>query len=114
MHPPKCDDQDYINFLVASPRAFSALEAARVQPDGIDPPAHDAFTRLLHRLEPDPQTLWTEAKAEVTLNDGLLVFDDSTLGHLSSRTIELVSRHWSGKHHRVVLTIASMIRDEAS
>jgi hypothetical protein len=36
MNPPKCDDQDYINFLVATPRAFSALEAARVQPPAID------------------------------------------------------------------------------
>src|SRR5437588_10419809 len=108
MHPPKCDDQDYINFLVASPRAFSALEAARVQPDGIDPPAHDAFTRLLHRLEPDPQTLWAEAKGQVTLSDGLLVFDDSTLDHLSARRMELVCRHWSGKHHRVVRGINLM------
>lgn len=108
MNPPKCDDQDYINFLVASPRAFSALEAARVQPNGIDPPAHDAFTRLLHRLEPDPQTLWTEAKGQVTLNDGLLVFDDSTLDHLSARQIELVCRHWSGKHHKVVRGINLM------
>src|SRR5437868_4387640 len=88
MNPPKCDDQDYINFLVATPRAFSALEAARVQPAGLDPPAHDAFTRLLHRLEPDPAILWHEAQGEVQLDDGLLVFDDSTLDHLSARQIE--------------------------
>lgn len=61
MNPSKCDDQDYINFLVATPRVFSALEAARVQPPSIDPPAHDAFIRLLHRLEPDPTTLWHKA-----------------------------------------------------
>lgn len=108
MNPPKCDDQDYINFLVATPRAFSALEAARVQPAGLDPPAHDAFTRLLHRLEPDPTTLWHEAKAQVTLDAGLLVFADSTLDHLSARTIELVCRHCSGKHHKVVRGINLM------
>ena len=108
MNPPKCDDQDYINFLVATPRAFSALEAARVQPDGSDPPAHDAFTRLLHRLEPDPQSLWREAKGQVALSSGMLVFDDSTLDHLSSRQIELVCRHWSGKHHKVVRGINLM------
>src|SRR5437588_6638230 len=108
MNPPKCDDQDYINFLVATPRAFSALEAARVQPAGLDPPAHDAFTRLLHRLEPDPAILWHEAQGEVQLDDGLLVFDDSTLDHLSARQIELVSRHWSGKHHKVVRGINLM------
>ena len=27
-----------------------------------DAPAHDSFTRLLHRLEPDPETFWLEAK----------------------------------------------------
>jgi hypothetical protein len=64
---------------VATPRAFSVLEAARVQPAGVDPPAPDAFTRLLHPLEPDPQTLWHEAQGEfcgeVKLDDGLLAFD---------------------------------------
>ncbi len=108
MNPPKCDEQDYINFLVATPRAFSALGSARVQPDGSNPPAHDAFTRVLHRLEPDTQTLWTEAEGQVTLDSGLFVFDDSTLDHLSARQIELVSRHWSGKHHRVVRGINLM------
>ena len=108
MNPPKCDAQDYINFLVASPRAFSALAAARVQPDGIDPPAHAAFTRLLQRLEPDPQTLWREAYAEVTLAAGLRVFDDATLDHLAARQIELVCRHRSGKHHKVVRGINLM------
>jgi putative transposase len=108
MNPPKCDEQDYINFLIATPRACSALEAARVQPASIDPPAHDAFTRLLHRLEPDPTTLWHEAQGEVSLAEGLLVFADSTLDHLSARQIELVCRHWSGKHHRVVRGINLM------
>ena len=32
----------------------------------------------------------------------MLVFDDSTLEHLSARQIELVCHHWLGKHHRVV------------
>ena len=97
MNPPKCDDQDYLNFLVATPRAFRALEAARVQPAGIDPPAHDAFTRLRHGLEPDPQTLWHEAPGEVKLDAGRLVFDDSTLDHLSARQIELVCREMVGQ-----------------
>ena len=53
---------DYIDFLIASPKAFCCTEAAAVQPESPDPPAHDAFTRLLHRQEPDPQTLWQEAR----------------------------------------------------
>lgn len=108
MNPPKCGDEDYINFLVATPKVCSATEAARVHPASSAPPAHDAFTRLLHRLEPDPTTLWQEARGQVALHDGLLVFDDSTLDHLSARKIELVVRHWSGKHHAVVRGINLM------
>lgn len=102
MNPPKCNDEDYINFLVATPRVCSGTEAARVQPEQSDPPAHDAFTRLLQRLEPDPETLWHEATKQVTLTGGVLVLDDSTLDKPYAKKIELVVRHWSGKHHRVV------------
>jgi putative transposase len=57
----KCRDTDYIDFLIGSPKLFSCTEAAKVQPKGPNPPAHDAFTRLLLRLEPDPETLWLES-----------------------------------------------------
>src|SRR5438105_6142094 len=102
MNPPKCSDEDYINFLIATPRQVSATEAARVQPEAEKAPAHDAFTRLLHRLEPDAQTLWTEASSQVSLHQGILVIDDSTLDKPYAKKIELVVRHWSGKHHAVV------------
>jgi putative transposase len=102
MNPPKCSDQDYINFLIATPRQVSATEAARVQPEAEEAPAHDAFTRLLHRLEPDAQTLWQEASSQVSLRQGILVIDDSTLDKPYAKKIELVVRHWSGKHHAVV------------
>lgn len=102
MNAPKCQPEDYINFLVASPRAVSGTEAARAQPDRPDPPAHDAFTRLLHRLEPDPDTLWAEATLQVRRDQGVLVLDDSTLAKPCARKIGLLTRHWSGKHRRVV------------
>ncbi len=102
MNGPKCTDTDYIDFLVASPRVVSGTEAARVQPEQASPPAHDAFTRLLHRLEPDPTVLWAEAAPLVEREQGILVLDDSTLDKPYARKIELVTRHWSGKHHRVV------------
>lgn len=102
MNPPRVQPDDYIDFLIATPKASSATEAARVQPDQPRPPAHDAFTRLLHRLEPDADTLWREAQAQVTLDDGVLVLDDSVLDKPYARHIDLVRRHWSGKHHRVV------------
>jgi hypothetical protein len=102
MNAPKCRAEDYIDFLVATPKVCSALEAARVQPPQAHPAAHDAFTRLLHRLEPDPQALWVEAAPQVRRTDGFLVLDDSTLDKLYAHKIELVTRHWSGKHHAVV------------
>jgi hypothetical protein len=99
---PKCRDIHYIDFLIASPKAFCCTEAAAVQPESHDAPAHDAFTRLLHRLEPDPQTLWEEAQFLVPRDGGLLVLDDSTLDKPHAKKIELVGRHWSGKHRSIV------------
>jgi len=51
MNAPKVSPSDYIQFLIASPRVVSGTEAARAHPDRETGPAHDAFTRLLHRLE---------------------------------------------------------------
>lgn len=102
MNPPKCQDEDYINFLIATPRQVSATEAARVQPEQDQAPAHDAFTRLLQRLEPDPETVWGEAQTQVSLEQGILVLDDSTLDKPYAKQMDLVTRHWSGKHHAVV------------
>lgn len=102
MNPPRVQPEDYIDFLIATPKACSATEAAKVQPEQPRPPAHDAFTRLLHRLQPDAETLWQEARMHVTLTDGVLVADDSTLDKPYAKAIALVGRHWSGKHHAVV------------
>jgi hypothetical protein len=102
MNPPKCKDTDYIDFIIATPRQVTAAEAARVQPERENAAAHDAFTRLLQRLEPDAGQVWLEAKTQVRLNQGILVLDDSTLDKPFAKHMELVGRHWSGKHHAVV------------
>jgi putative transposase len=102
MNRPRCTDTDYVDFLVATPRAVSGTEAARVQPRRPDAPAHDAFTRLLHRLEPDPATLWHEVAPLIERGRGVLIVDDTTLDKPYAKKIELVHRHWSGKHHAVV------------
>jgi putative transposase len=102
MNATRCSDTDYIDFLVATPRAVSCTEAARVQPRHPDAPAHDAFTRLLHRLPPDPAALWAEVSPLVDRTRGVLIGDDSTLDKPYAAKMELVHRHWSGKHHAVV------------
>jgi hypothetical protein len=102
MNPPKADELDYIHFLIAAQKVFTCTEAARSAPKTPDPPAHDAFTRLLRRELPDTEALWEEAKTLVETERGLLVVDDTTLDKPYSKKMDLVHRHWSGKHHRVV------------
>jgi putative transposase len=102
MNPPKVNADDYINFLIAAQKAYSCVEAERVQPKTANPAAHDAITRLLHRMEPSTAQLWQEAKPHISLNQGILVADDSTLDKFYAEKMALVTRHWSGKHGRVV------------
>lgn len=104
MNPPRATAEDYIQFLIATPKVASAAEAARAQPDRPDAPSHDAFTRLLHRLEPGPGPLWDEARPAVRPG-GALVLDDSVLDKPFARHMGLVRRCWSGRHRRVVAGI---------
>lgn len=116
MNPPKADDLDYIHFLVATQKTFTCTEAARSQPETQNPPAHDAFTRLLTREPPDTEALWEEAKTLVVEPQrGLLVVDDTTLDKPYSKKMELVHRHWSGKHHQVVsgINLCTLLWSEA-
>jgi putative transposase len=102
--PAKVDEFDYINFLIAAQRVFTCTEASRSQPAdcGDDRPAHDAFTRLLERIPPDTEDLWSEAKNLVKLDGGAIVMDDTTLDKPYAEKMDLVTYHWSGKHHDVV------------
>jgi putative transposase len=102
MNAAKCNEYDYINFLVAAQKVFSTREAARTHPAGEEGPAHDAYTRLLQRLPPDSQALWEEVRGCIDVTMGLLVVDDTTLDKPYASKMALVSRHWSGKHHEVV------------
>jgi len=102
MNPPKVDELDYIQFLIAAQKVFSAVEAAKVHPDESAEVAHDAYTRLLQRVPPDSETLWREVEPLVKREAGVLVLDDSTLDKPYARQMGLVTSHWSGKHGRVV------------
>lgn len=102
MNIAKVRPEDYVQFLLASPLQFTCTEAARVQPQQTDPPAHDSFNRLLTDQKPDPADLWLEARPQIQLDDGVLILDDSTLDKPYARKIDLVGWHWSGKHHRPV------------
>lgn len=58
-------EADYIDFLVASPRVYSCMEAARVQPEEKGMLAHDAINRFLYRVQSGPQEHWQEAQSQV-------------------------------------------------
>ena len=102
MNKPKITDCDYINFLIGTQKVYSCVEAERVQPDEAGRLSHDAFTRQLHRLFPSTERLWLEVREHVDVTKGFLICDDSTLDKFYSKKIELVTRHQSGKHKRVV------------
>lgn len=103
---PKIEDVDYIQFLLAAQTAFSCVEAASSHSGEQDePPAHDAYTRLLLRQPPDTEALWQETQPVVNKATGLLVLDDSTLDKPHARHMALVHKHWSGKHHQSVMGI---------
>ena len=71
MNPSKCDDPDYIQFLIAAQKAFTCTEAARSQPQGLkDPPAHDSLTRLLTRKPPDTKLRGKRRKPWLSLIEG--------------------------------------------
>jgi predicted house-cleaning NTP pyrophosphatase (Maf/HAM1 superfamily) len=71
-------------------------------PDEPESIAHDSVKRLLERQPHHTEALYNEAKRMIRADEGVLVIDDSTLDKPYSHQIELVTRHWSGKHHRVV------------
>jgi len=102
MNPPKCDEFDYINFLIAAQKVFSSVEASRTHPAEEQAPAHDAYTRLLKRLPPDSEMLWQEVEELIDRKKGVIVIDDTTLDKPYASQMALVTRHWSGKHGQVV------------
>lgn len=102
---------DYINFLIAAQQVFSNVEASRTHPAEEQAPAHDAYTRLLKRLPPDSEMLWQEVEPLVDREKGVLAIDDTTLDKPYASKMALVTRHWSGKHGRVVqgINLISMV-----
>lgn len=92
MNPLKYTAINYINFLIATQKAYSCMEAERVQPVGENAAAHDAINRLLHRLQPTTERLWSEASKYISLDRGILVIDDSTLDKFYAQKMELVTR----------------------
>ncbi len=102
MNPPKCNEYDYIDFLMASPKSFSCTEAEKVQPDQEYGPSHDPINRMLYRLSSDTEALRHEAARFTGLSHGFPISDDSASDKPYAEKIQMVTYHRSGRHHSVV------------
>ena len=102
VNKPKVTAEYFIDFLVTTPVNMMAMEAQGTNPVGSGEPSDDAYTRLLHRLEPTNDALWLEVKAEICLTSGVLVLDDTVLDKPYPRKMVLVHHMWSDKKPAVV------------
>ena len=114
MNFPKCNEYDYIDFLMASPKVFSCTEAGKVQPAGENVACHDSINRLLYRLPSDSEVLWHEAARFTDMRGGVLISDDSASDKPYANKIQIVSYHWSGRHHSVVkgINLVTLLRTD--
>lgn len=80
----------------------TCTEAARCIPESRIQIAHDSINRFLERQSSDTEALWQEAMGMIDKDQGFLIVDDTTLDKPYSLQIDLVTYHWSGKHHQVV------------
>ena len=99
-NPSKICPEDYIGFLIGAQTKFTCTEAARTEPESSNA-THDAYVRLLDRVEGTTSAIWVEAEPLVRPG-GILVVDDSVIDKPYAEKMELVSYVWSGKHHAVV------------
>jgi hypothetical protein len=81
------------------------VEASKVVSNENAAIAHDAYTRLLQRIPPDSKALWQEVEELVIKAKGVMVIDDTTIDKPYAEKMAMVSSHWSGKHHAVVMGI---------
>jgi putative transposase len=88
INAPKLDELDYVKFAIAAQRVFTCTEAAACQLQEPEPPAHNAFTRLLSPQPPDTAALWQEVKTLVRRRAGALLLDDSTFDKPYTRQMD--------------------------
>ncbi len=105
MNPAKCDKLDYIHFMIAAQRVFTCTEAAHCQPQNAQVSSHEPSPACSPDSLQIPRRCGRRPRDWSTLKVALLVLDDTTLDKSYARNTQLVTRHWSGKHHRVVLGI---------
>ena len=91
MNSPRYSSEEYIQFLIASPKNTTCMEASKCTPDKENQPAHDAINRLLQKQPLNTKALWEESKHLVRKDRGVIVLDDTTLDKPYSQKTDLVS-----------------------
>ena len=95
-----CTLPKYMGFLIAEPKSLTCTRLAEVTDI-----SHDSVNRFLNREDYQPKDMFNEVKNELQLTGGVLSVDDTVLDKPYSRTKELISHFWSGKHHKTVIGI---------
>lgn len=65
-------------------------------------PEHDTITRWINTVKLKPHILWEYAQGLVQKDKGYLIVDDTVIDKFFGPNIELVGRHYSGRHHKPV------------
>lgn len=91
--------EEYISFLLGSTEGISCVKAGEIVEV-----SHDRVTRLLSNNHFTGKDLFEHALKSLSLSGGWLTIDDSVIDkpYSSLSANDLVGRHYSGKHHRVV------------
>ena len=93
MSHPKCRDTDYIDFLIATPRAASCCEAARSQPPAHNPPATTPTPDCSNGSSPTPRPSTARSSRWSPRPRASWFLDDSTLDELYAKANQPVHRH---------------------
>ena len=64
--------------------------------------AHDSPTRLLIREKLTPSILWKNIKAQIQLQAGFLIIDDTVIDKPRTKKSDLIRWQYSGAHHDIV------------
>ncbi len=108
MNRPRCSETDYIDFLVATPRAVSGTEAAHVQSHRPDAPAHDAFVCLLRAADGTPQFALAMIEDMTTQTRTSNIFSD----HVSRDTFPATATPLTKRQRELLNLVAEGLSDD--
>ncbi len=90
---------DYCQYLLSSQTNYTLTNLSKHLQDF----SHDTINRYLKKEKFTPTSLWQNLKKDIQISqDAGVIFDDTVLDCIASKSIELVRRQYSGAEHRVL------------